>query len=93
MDLLVCAAMSNDLVETSRESGNSPYVLARNYLQLVTASQAAGYFELTPEACGIKDWDQRVKAYLAETPECQKHRKRPAANKPVEQSNNPPVTK
>jgi hypothetical protein len=84
------------LVETSRESGNSPDVLARNYLQLVTASQAAEYFGLTPQACGIKDWDGQVKTWLRDQPECYEHRKnsnRPTANKPVEQSNNPPVTK
>ena len=61
---------TGDLLETSNECGNSPAVIASSYLKRVTPAQAEEYFRLTPEACGIADWDQRVAAYIAKAGEC-----------------------
>jgi site-specific recombinase XerC len=56
---------TGDLMETSKEAGHSPAILATKYLKLVTKSQAEAYFALTPEACGITDWQERVAKFIA----------------------------
>lgn len=64
------------LLQTSKESGHSPEILAKRYLQIVTESQAQAYFALTPEACGILDWPERVARFIALTGECHELTKR-----------------
>ncbi len=58
-------AATGDLLETSKESGLSIDVLARKFLKRVTKTEAEAYFALTPQACGITDWSERVRRLLA----------------------------
>ena len=60
---------TGDAEGTADESGHSEAVLFRNYFKRVSKPEAEAYFALTPEACGITDWPQRVAAFLKETPE------------------------
>jgi hypothetical protein len=61
-------AQSGDLPETSHESAQKMDVMLARHRDLVTPSQAAAYFALTPARCGIADWADRVAQWLAATP-------------------------
>ena len=60
---------TGDVTGTAEESGHSVAVMFHNYYKRVSKPEAEAYFALTPEACGITDWPQRVAAFLKETPE------------------------
>lgn len=62
-------AYTGNAKQTAKEAGHSVAVLFRNYDGNATKEEAIDYFQLTPEACGITDWPQRVAAFLKETPE------------------------
>lgn len=62
-------ALTGNAKQTAKEAGHNVAVLFRNYDGNVTKEEATDYFELTPEACGITDWPQRVATFLKETPE------------------------
>lgn len=62
--------VTNDIIATALECGHSPATLTRYYLSLASKARAQAYFKLTPEACGISDWDDKVKSYLATTEPC-----------------------
>lgn len=61
-------ADTNDLMGTADEDGHSATILETVYRDRVTKVAAEAYFQLTPEACGQTDWDERVRQYLEENP-------------------------
>jgi len=73
---------TDDIAGTAEESGHSVPVMFRNYYKRVSKPEAQAYFALTPEACGITDWPQRVAAFLKETPEALVRRARNGKPKP-----------
>lgn len=74
-------AQTGDLRGTAQEDGHSIEVLVDKYLKMVSPSEAEAYFALTPEACGIHDWEQRVAAFIAQRGECHQRVTRPRKNK------------
>lgn len=46
--------------QTAQEAGKKLDVLVKYFHQLATPTEAAAFFALTPEACGITDWNERV---------------------------------
>ena len=42
-------AMVKDASQVALEAGNSPDIIFRNYLELVTQTQARNWFEIQPE--------------------------------------------
>ena len=69
-------AQTGDPIQTAEEDGHSVEILVRRYLKLVNRAQAEAYFALSPEACGIGDWERRVADYLASHGECHERVKR-----------------
>jgi hypothetical protein len=74
-------AQTGDVIETALEDGHSVEILVRDYLTLVNKAEADAYFALTPEACGISDWEVRARAYIAKHGECKERVKRPRKEK------------
>ncbi len=68
-------AQTGKLIQTSDEDGHDAYVLERVYLHRSTEADALAFFDLTPEACGKPDWNDRIKAFLQGVPEVHIRRK------------------
>lgn len=55
-------ALHNDVAFTAQQSGNSPSIIQREYLELTTKSEAEGWFGITPtneQVARIKTWVDR----------------------------------
>ncbi len=70
-------AQTGDPLKTAQEDGHSVEILVHKYLKLVSKTEADAYFALTPDACGIGDWDARVAAFIKKRGECHQRATRP----------------
>jgi len=46
-------AVTNDVAKVSYEAGNTPAIIQRHYLKVVTAKQAEAWFSITPKDTGV----------------------------------------
>jgi hypothetical protein len=65
-------------------------VLEKDYKDRVQKDQAELYFQLTPEACGRRNWNEEVAAFLAKHP-CQDQPKRHKTKKARREIGEPPA--
>lgn len=58
-------ALTGNAQQVASELGQSPKTVAPQHHNLGSVAQAQDFFALTPEACGITNWDDIVNAFLA----------------------------